>query len=280
LADEHPREASALENLREDIRERLESDKILSPAWVLLPLLAIGIGVAVAIVAIVVAFIGLAVIGFEPGVDFALEEFFVPPASFFAPAVGAGFGVVAFAGVISTILLAYLGYLLINRRNKHFKRQSRFYDDLIAYLRAVSSRKRVDAEVGLLSLERTARVMREDETEKNAVLWLILVLVSQLLAILYVLYFLGKDIRLHERMEDGFMEDSNKILESLGASVEVRRLNPIPERSFVLYLILTVVTLGIFGIYWLYILITDPNNHFKHHIQYEDELMRKISTIT
>jgi len=273
-------EASALEHLREDIRKRTESDKILSPAWVFLPLLAIGIGIAVAIVAVIVAFIGLAVIGFEPGVEFAPEEFFVPSSSFFAPAVGAGFGVAAFAGLVSTILLAYLGYMLISRRNKHFKRQSRFFEDMIAYMRALSSRKKVDAEEGLSSLERMVSEMRADQTEKSAILWVLLIINFPLIPLLYVLYFLGKDLRLHERMEDGLIEDSNKILESLGASVGVRRLNPIPERSFVLYLILTVVTLGIFGIYWLYILITDPNNHFKHHIQYEDELMSKISALT
>ncbi len=272
-------EASALEHLREDIRKRAESDKILSPAWVILPLLGIGIAVTVVIIAIVVAFFGLAGIDFDPGVDFAPEEFFLPSSSFFSPALAGGFGIAALTGLVSLILLAYLEYMLITRRNNHFKRQSRFYDDLIAYMKSLSSKKGVDAEVGLSSLERTVSEMKADETEKNAVLWVILHAAVQFIPLLYVLYFLGRDFRLHERREDGLIEDSNKILESLGVSVGVRRLNPIPERSFVLYLILTMLTFGLFGIYWLYILITDPNNHFKHHIQYEDELMSKISTL-
>ena len=272
-------EASALEHLREDIRKRAESDKILSPAWVILPLLGIGIAVTVVIIAIVVAFSGLTGIDFDPGVDFAPEEFFLPSSSFFSPALAGGFGIAALTGLVSLVLLAYLEYMLITRRNNHFKRQSRFYDDLIAYIKSLSSKKGVDAEVGLSSLERTVSEMKADETEKNAVLWVILHAAVQFIPLLYVLYFLGRDFRLHERREDGLIEDSNKILESLGVSVGVRRLNPIPERSFVLYLILTMLTFGLFGIYWLYILITDPNNHFKHHIQYEDELMSKISTL-
>ena len=272
-------EASALEHLREDIRKRAESDKILSPAWVILPLLGIGIAVTVVIIAIVVAFSGLAGIDFDPGVDFAPEEFFLPSSSFFSPALAGGFGIAALTGLVSLILLAYLEYMLITRRNNHFKRQSRFYDDLIAYMKSLSSKKGVDAEVGLSSLERTVSEMKADETEKNAVLWVILHAAVQFIPLLYVLYFLGRDFRLHERREDGLIEDSNKILESLGVTVGVRRLNPIPERSFVLYIILTMLTFGLFGIYWLYILITDPNNHFKHHIQYEDELMCKISTL-
>ena len=272
-------EASALEHLREDIRKRAESDKILSPAWVILPLLGIGIAVTVVIIAIVVAFSGLAGIDFDPGVDFAPEEFFLPSSSFFSPALAGGFGIAALTGLVSLILLAYLEYMLITRRNNHFKRQSRFYDDLIAYMKSLSSKKGVDAEVGLSSLERTVSEMKADETEKNAVLWVILHAAVQFIPLLYVLYFLGRDFRLHERREDGLIEDSNKILESLGVTVGVRRLNPIPERSFVLYIILTMLTFGLFGIYWLYILITDPNNHFKHHIQYEDELMSKLSTL-
>jgi hypothetical protein len=50
--------ASALEHLRQDIRKRADSDKILSPAWVILPVLGIGIAVTVAIFAIVVALSG------------------------------------------------------------------------------------------------------------------------------------------------------------------------------------------------------------------------------
>ena len=58
-----------------------------------------------------------------------------------------------------------------------------------------------------------------------------------------------------------------------------RRETILPDRSFVLYLILTIITLGIFGIYWLYVLLKDPNEHFKHHILVEDRLLGQLESV-
>lgn len=252
-----------LENLRQDIREREGSDKILSTAWVLLPILASSGVIFSAAILIATFYIGFPQVGLA----------------------GLGFGSIGIAAMVLTILggflaHAYLGYTLINRRNKHFKRQSRFYEDLVTHVRGLASKKGVDIEAGLSPIERTVREMKADEGEKSAVLWLILVLIIASIPLLYILYFLTKDFGLHERRENGLIEDCNKSLESLGITISVgtRRSDPIPQRSFVLYLILSIVTFGLFGIYWLYTLIVDPNNHFKHHVQYEDELMSKLES--
>ena len=50
----------------------------------------------------------------------------------------------------------------------------------------------------------------------------------------------------------------------------------LPSRSFVLYFILSIVTLGIFEFYWSYVLIKDFNEHFKAQWQFEDSLMSVI----
>ena len=86
-----------------------------------------------------------------------------------------------------------------------------------------------------------------------------------------------KDFYRHERREDGFWEDISKIFGNLEVSfTPPRRMNPIPNRSFILYLILSIITLGIFGIYWLYVLIKDPNEHFKHHVQVDEQLLATV----
>ena len=280
-------EDSGLENLRQDVRDRANTDKILSPAWVLLPFIAVAIGVVVATAALALAFTAVSSIpiedleGFDPlNPDF---DFNIPPPSVSglpgALALITSFGLAG--GLISSLLYAYLLYLLLSRRNKHFRRQSRFSEDLISYLRSLTSKKGLDAEVGLSNLERTTREMKTTDDEKSAILWTILAFIPvvNVFAILYILYFLGKDFRIHERNEDGFLEDSNRILQSAGLELSVRRIDPTPNRSFILYIILSIVTFGLFGIYWLYTLIADPNDHFRHHVQYEDELISKLSSI-
>ena len=90
-----------------------------------------------------------------------------------------------------------------------------------------------------------------------------------------------KDFYKHERREDAFWEDIGKALTACGVTAPLpRRTITLPDRSFALYLILTIITFGIFGIYWLYVLLKDPNEHFKHHILVEDQLLGQLESIT
>jgi hypothetical protein len=89
-----------------------------------------------------------------------------------------------------------------------------------------------------------------------------------------------KDFYKHERREDGFWEDLSRTLDKCGITFSMpRRTETTPNRSFVLYLILAIITLGLFGIYWLYVLLKDPNEHFKYHMQVEDQLLSTLESV-
>jgi hypothetical protein len=89
-----------------------------------------------------------------------------------------------------------------------------------------------------------------------------------------------KDFYKHERREDGFWEDLSRTLDKIGVTFSVpRRIETTPNRSFILYLILTIITVGLFGIYWLYVLLKDPNEHFKYHVQIEDQLLSTLESV-
>jgi len=184
--------------------------------------------------------------------------------------------------IIGLIVSIILTYKLVKRRNTHFKRQMFLSEDVITAVKTIAAKKDVDVEVGLSSCERTVRETKAEETEKSAVLWAILSAVPYVgsLAIWYVYYFLMKDFYKHERREDGFVEDINRVLDKCAIKFSVpRRTEILPDRSFVLYLILNIITVGLFGIYWLYVLLKDPNEHFKYHIQIEDELLSTLESV-
>jgi hypothetical protein len=44
------------------------------------------------------------------------------------------------------------------------------------------------------------------------------------------------------------------------------------ERSIILYALYIAVTFGVFGAYWLYTLIDDPNRHFKEQAAVEEAM--------
>jgi len=233
-----------LENLRRDIRMRSEYDKMMSTAWL-----------AIYLVPIIVILMTI------PAMLLGAPEILL-----LSPILA----------IISFIVSIVLIYKLVDRRNTHFKRQMFLMEDMIKLIRKIAEQKKTDVETELSLCERTLREAKTEETEKNAVLWAILSAII-FIATWYVYYFLMKDFYKHERREDGFWEDTSKILGKLGISfTPPRRVNPLPNRSFVLYLILSIITLGIFGIYWLYVLIKDPNEHFKYHASVDEELLATI----
>ena len=205
------------------------------------------------------------------------------------------YSIVAF---ILNIGIAYVIYRLVQRRNAHFARQYLLYEDLANAAEELVTKKGVqeNASIGLDNLARIAKEARVYETEKSAALWVMLTLAGTslpsatllaaptgtgllpLLAVLYVYYFLMKDFYKHERREDQFIRDLLGALAISGLSVSLPYRNPpLPERSFALYVVLSVVTIGFFWVYWVYVLLNDPNNHFRQQMLIEDTIMAQLS---
>jgi hypothetical protein len=259
-----------VENVRKDIRMRVETDSMMSTVWILAYLLPSILAVAWFSVFLVAFLSYVASISSTPSGSISTIQF--------APGVAALIGLLYAFAIVALIVNILLIYELVKRRNTHFKRQLFLLEDLVTAAKAITMKKGVDAQVSLASCDRTVREARADETEKSAVLWAILS-VFLFPLVWYVYYFLMKDFYKHERREDGFWEDMSRILDKNGVKFSVpRRTEPMPERSFALYFVLSIVTLGLFGIYWIYVLLKDPNRHFIYHVQVEDQLLTSLET--
>jgi len=152
-------------------------------------------------------------------------------------------------------------------------------EDLIAAINSLAKTKKVEVEASLLPVERTVREANVEETEKSAILWSVLSAFVPFVQ-LYVYYFLMKDFYRHEHREDGFWEDLSRTMNKLDINFSVpRRTEAMPYRSFVLYLILTIITVGLFGVYWVYVLLKDPNDHFKYHVEAESQLLSALESV-
>ena len=255
-----------IENLRKDMQKREEADNVMSAAWAIVPLLP---------VVAILLFLPFMVLSMMMGMGAGAVE--AIPVGAIAPLLSLIVIVPAFiiAGAILSIVLLYK---LIKRRNTHFSRVHFLFDDLPNLIRDEATKKNVDVEIPLSSYERTLREVKEEEERKGAVLWAILSAVTGIAAF-YVYYFLMRDVYKHERGEDALLEDAGRCFTSVDIELpSMRREEPMPNRSFILYLILTFITLGIFGIYWNYVLIKDPNEHFKHHRLMEDQLLQTLMT--
>ena len=251
---------------------RIETDSQMSVGWLIVPFLPI---------IFIVLFIVSIIIGALASVP-TFNSTTGTPTTATAPFLVA-FGVfflLFFIGIIvAAILSAIMLYKLAKRRNTHFQRQLLLYEDLLNMAKEVSSKKGVDVSMHLNNMDRTLREARIEETEKSAALWTILSLITGI-ATLYVFYYLMKDFFKHERREDQFFEDLNRTLAAAGVPVNLpRRTLPVPDRSFILYFILSLITVQIFSIYWIYVLLTDPNNHFRQQWMIEDTIIAQISPV-
>ncbi|MFC1488045.1 hypothetical protein ACFLRN_10220 [Thermoproteota archaeon] len=262
----------SLENLQKDVRLQKESDKQMSNVWLLVYLLPIGVGIIFSVY-FLVSFIDIVdtIYPASSSINFSNDRF--------GTQIMNAWITIGLTGVVNFAVGIVLTYKLVNRRHTHFKRQKFLSEDLIASIKSIGKMKDINVETSLSSIERTLREANTEETEKSGILWAILTAFIPFVQ-LYVYYFLMNDFYSHEQKEDGLWEEISMALNKLSINFSVlQRIEYIPNRSFVLYLILTIITGGLFVVYWLYILLTDPNEHFKYHIQAENQLISTLEPV-
>jgi len=248
-----------MESLSRSVRMRSETDKRLSPVWAFIPLIFFAMAASV-----VVAWFWAWSWEFPEEITAGVAIFI---------------GTMAAIGIVSALLLLILTYMLIKRRNEHFKRHQLLEEDIVRVLGSSAGKKRRKIEDKLSSIELSTREAKLNEKEQPAFLWAILCFFIPIVG-LYIGYFLMRDFYRHERREDFFLEDLEKTAAPIVALELPRRFRSTPDRNIILYIVLTIVTMGIFGIYWLYTLVADPNNHFDHQATWEDKLLSSLSKAT
>jgi len=240
-----------LSEIKSRVRDR-EEDYVMPIYLPFLPMI-LSIGT---IFAVVVFILGSLAMGFIPGMGF-----------------GAGLAILTVSlALFSAVLWIYVLYKWIDRRNKHFKRVSLLYEDILDFLEEEGVEDKVKR------ARRTLRDFKGDIDEKSAVLWVVLTIVFNPV-ILYIYHFLTRDYYNHETNENKVIEDIEEAIKESGGDFEFEGYDTVEDRNTVLYIVLTIITLGIFGLYWIYTLTNDPNQHFNKSKSVEKDLIDSLKTI-
>lgn len=137
-------------------------------------------------------------------------------------------------------------YILVERRNRHFSRQRELESLLSKHYKVETSELPVDA-----------------LNSRNALLWAIS---SLTIAPMFIIaYLLSKDLLQHNERQRILFE---KILEN--------KANKKPSLNIKRCITITVVTLGLGLIYWLYEIFNAYNRHFKEQWMLEDEILKNL----
>lgn len=167
----------------------------------------------------------------------------------------------------------YVFYKLFERRDLHFARVANMVNTSVALLneKAAASGKAGLIAQEMSQMEMVQREVYEQSRERGAVLWLVLAIFTGGIGTFIGYYLLMDDFARHDELEAQFFTLTSSALAKLGLASQASQAVPvIPERNFVTFLLLSIVTCGIYGLYWFYVLIQDGNNQFESQVQWED----------
>ena len=176
-------------------------------------------------------------------------------------------GLLGLAGLMFSAASSYLVYQLISRRNMHFAREEALLWKILDNVRSRTPQSDMRTLLPLSSAERDLIMLSMMGKERSAVLWSLLAVIPYVgwFAITYALAFLSHDLRKHEQMEDMVLEDMSRVATAQGGQSYPIRPGRMPRQTVPLYLVFSIITLGIFPLVWLYFSVKDPESHFEYH---------------
>jgi len=262
---------SHLPELEYAVAKKFESDRMMGYIWMIVPILPLLLAIlgAALLLGFILTVIAAGISGPTPTPPF--------PTDSMAAILILGWIGLILVGFIISILGAVALYYMISRRNNHFRRQRMFTSILLPYLEA-KLKERGKASNAMSALALLNRNSEYEETERSAAVWAVLCIFVSPLVGLYVFHFLTNDLYKHFKRQI----DLSRNLEALLKDLEVQFVSPaqyeIKRRETILYIILTIITVGLFWIYWFYLQLKEYNQHFKSQWELEDQLMNTVRT--
>ena len=193
-------------------------------------------------------------------------------------------GMAVFLSIITCgIYGLYIIYKLVQRRDEHFRRMADVAECAVLQLREKAKDREEIIADELYRLDQIRMRMRTMSAEKGAAIWLLICLCTSwifggFLFISfgdYILYYLlMNDYTDHDSTEAQFFTLMSGALAKLGLAGQTSQAQTsVPERNYINFLVFSIITCGIYGLYWMYVMIKDFNDHFMAQVPWEDFLL-------
>jgi hypothetical protein len=137
-------------------------------------------------------------------------------------------------------------YRLIEGRNKHFHRDADFENKIASFL------KKQGKEIPAPS---------DDFSEMNAKAWTASIIL--VVPVFVIMYLLSKDLLAHETHQDRFLRSTFPERMFMAQTIPIRK-----------YVLITIFTLGVGIVYWLYKIVNMYNAHFEAQRHVEVKIVK------
>ncbi len=153
-----------------------------------------------------------------------------------------------FLASIATFGLVFfpLFYRLIDSRNKHFRRESDLEKQIADFLRKQGK-----------ELPTTS----DSFNEMNAKAWTASIIL--VIPAFVITFLLSRDLSMHEKHQDTFLSSAFPERMFMSQTIPIKK-----------YVLITIVTLGLGIVYWLYKITNMYNAHFKGQLEIEKEIIK------
>lgn len=247
-----------LRQIETEIRRRFSTDRRMGYWWLIVPILPVFV--------IIIAFGALVslVVSSLPNV----QQLGSDVAEIAAIASLYAFTVFALYAVLLFGALSF--YYLIDRRNRHFKRQQRLFSAIPRYLLAISESASRERIARLIELSDDSTF---EEVDRPGSLWAIFYLFTAPIVVFIVAFNLTQDLRKHEERQLAYQQTLPPAFEEAGIAPAPFPTPRSHDRDPVLYVVLTAITAGLFWIYWFFTLLRDYNEHFQDQAAFEDQML-------
>ena len=250
--------------IEELIRRRTSTDRRMGYAWMIVPLLPILVGIVLA-----VSFVGI-ILSAIPRMT-TIEQtgtFPQPIAELFSLYL---FAIASFFVVM--VLGSFALYYFIDRRNAHFNRQKQLFRTVAEYL---ESRAAIKVGENVSTLSYILDDAAVEEQDRPAGVWAVLNLFVTPIVSLFVAYSLTQDFRGHEQRQQRYISALPAAFGDVGLTSPTFPTQTTRGRDPLLYVVLTVITGGLFWVYWFYTILRDYNNHFRAQAKIEDDMLATL----
>ncbi len=198
----------------------------------------------------------------------------------FQPAVSRDtfLGVLGSLGLISSIGFSYGVFRFIDRQNNHSGREEALLSDAIGASRSRASKDDMRIILPLNSAEQDLHQVIAKSHERSGFLWALLTALPYLgwIFLIAALVLLTQEANGHLRTEQPVLEDLDRTIKGLGSpglSLSAQRQTPIHAGLFAT---VSILTLGVFTLFWISRLTQDLETHFSYHARLEENLLQGL----
>lgn len=267
-----------IEDIRSLYRERSNSDRKISIGLTIIASLSTLLTIVV-VIAYVIAMLSMIATPQTSPIEVSTPEYppTIQPGETMVPGILgilSLIGGVILIGILFVVLEIYVFYRWLDARNKHFNRSREFYRAVAEYLsERVSGDAKDKVEEFKGSVDTLWNMKRRDI---GSVVWAILAAIFSLG--MYLLMHITIDYYIHRKLEEEVSIKLNDVFTALGLPKAEWR-ETFEEREVLLYALLTLLTLGLFQIYWYYVISKDQNEHFDTHSRFEEQVINNLEKI-